>query len=61
MAVNDFMAAGGDTFFVLAGADGYDTGIPLDELLIQYIGEELKGVLSEEKYGAPRGDQTIIK
>ena len=61
VAVNDFMAAGGDTFFVLAGADGYDTGIPLDELLIQYIGEELKGVLSEEKYGAPRGDQTIIK
>ena len=61
VAVNDFMAAGGDTYFVLAGADGFDTGIPLDELLIQYISEELNGVLSAEKYGTVRGDQTILQ
>ena len=61
VAVNDFMATGGDTYFVLAGADGFDTGIPLDELLIQYIREELGGVLSEEKYGTVRGDQTILQ
>ena len=61
VAVNDFMAAGGDTFFVLAGADGFDTGIPLDELLIQYIGEELNGVLPAEKYSTVRGDQTVLQ
>ena len=61
VAVNDFMAAGGDTYFVLAGADGFDTGIPLDELLVQYIHEELGGILSEERYGTVRGDQTILQ
>ena len=61
VAVNDFMSAGGDTYFVLAGADGFDTGVPLDELLIQYISEELNGVLSAEKYGTGRGDQTILQ
>ena len=60
VAVNDFQASGGDTYFAFAGKDGFDTGIMIDEVLISYIQEKLGGRLTKEKYGAPRGDAEII-
>ena len=60
MAVNDFQALGGDTYFAFAGKDGFDTGIMIDEVLISYIQEDLGGRLTKEKYGATRGDAEII-
>ena len=60
MAVNDFQALGGDTYFAFAGKDGFDTGIMIDEVLISYIQEELGGRLTKKKYGATRGDAEII-
>ena len=60
VAVNDFQASGGDTYFAFAGKDGFDTGIMIDEVLISYIQEELGGRLTKEKYGATRGDAEII-
>ena len=60
VAVNDFQALGGDTYFAFAGKDGFDTGIMIDEVLISYIQEELGGRLTKEKYGATRGDAEII-
>ena len=60
VAVNDFQALGGDTYFAFAGKDGFDTGIMIDEVLISYIQEELGGRLTKEKYGATRGDAESI-
>ena len=52
---NNFLAAGGDTYYAFASASAqFDTGIPLDEALMDYITTELKGVIGEQ-YAAPQG------
>ena len=59
IATNDFMAAGGDTYYAFAAASGqFDTGLPLDEVLMDYITTELKGVVGEQ-YAQPQGRITI--
>ena len=62
VVTNNFCAAGGDTYYAFKRAfdagDGFDTGIPLDEAVMSYVTEELKGVISAEKYAEPRGDLT---
>jgi len=61
VVTNDFLASGGDTYYVLSQAsDQYNTGLTLDSVLIEYINNELNGIVSAEKYGKTRGDQTII-
>ena len=61
VVTNNFCAVGGDTYYVFKSAsDQFDTGIPLDEAVMNYITEELNGVISAEKYAAPRGDLTMI-
>ncbi len=60
LVTNDFLAAGGDTAYILGEKSAYETGKVLDELLEEYITEELGGVLTAEKYGNSRGDQTLI-
>ena len=60
IATNDFMAAGGDTYYAFKTATvNYDLGQPLDEVLIDYIKEELKGVVTKEAYGEPAGRITV--
>ena len=62
VVTNDFCARGGDTYYAFTyGGDFYDTGIPMDEAVMDYVKTELKGVISAEKYGTVRGDQTILK
>ena len=57
---NDFMAAGGDTYYAFASsANKFDTGIPLDEAVMAYITESLGGVVGED-YAAPKGRIHII-
>ena len=52
---NNFLAAGGDTYYAFASASAqFDTGIPLDEALMDYITTELKGTIGEQ-YKAPQG------
>ena len=61
VVTNNFCAVGGDTYYVFKSAsDQFDTGIPLDEAVMNYITEELNGVISAEKYSEPRGDLTMI-
>ena len=49
---NDFMGAGGDTYYAFkAASSGYDSGVPLDEVVMDYITSELKGVVSKAQYG----------
>ena len=59
VVTNNFCAAGGDTYYAFSAASAqFDTGIPLDEALIDYVVTELHGTIGS-KYAAPRGDQTI--
>ena len=58
---NNFCAAGGDTYYAFAAASGqFDTGIPLDEALMEYITVELGGIIGEE-YAAPQGRITLVE
>ncbi len=57
---NNFMAAGGDTYYAFAAAkEQFDTGLPLDEILMEYITTELNGVVGEQ-YAKPQGRLTIV-
>ncbi len=61
IATNDFMAAGGDTYYAFKTASAnYDLGLPMDEVLMDYITDELGGVITAEKYGQPDGRITIL-
>lgn len=57
---NDFLAAGGDTYYAFSVSEVMDTGTPMDEAVIAYIEEELGGVVTADAYGESRGDITII-
>ena len=55
VVTNDFSAAGGDTYYAFKAATAkFDTGVPLDEAVMDYITTELKGVIGEQ-YAAPQG------
>ena len=62
IATNDFMAAGGDTYYAFKTASvNYDLGVPMDEVVMEYVPEELDGVVTTEDYGASEGRITIKK
>ena len=57
---NDFMAAGGDTYYAFASSENkFDTGIPLDEAVMAYITDHLGGVVGED-YASAKGRIHII-
>ena len=59
VVTNNFCAAGGDTYYAFAAASSqFDTGLPLDEVLMDYITTELKGVVGEQ-YAQLQGRITI--
>lgn len=60
VACSDFITAGGDTYFVFASKDGFDTGLMIDDVLTSYIREGLGGEITAEKYGKTRGDIEVI-
>ena len=56
IVTNDFLASGGDTYYAFSAAEsGYDTGIPLDQVVMDYITEELDGTVTAADYGEPAG------
>lgn len=57
IAVNNFMADGGDTYYVFSTADKIETGVVDAEGLISYV-NSLNGVIGDE-YAAPKGNITI--
>ncbi len=60
IVTNDYIAAGGDSYGGLFPAiKNINTGIPVNEALIEYIRTQLNGVIGS-KYAKPRGDITII-
>ena len=64
VVTNNFCAAGGDTYNVFGRAfvagSTFDTGIPMDSAVVDYITEVLNGVITEEAYGLTRTNQTQI-
>lgn len=61
IATNDFMAAGGDTYYAFVTAlSNYDTGIPMDEVVMDYVTTVLNGVVTEADYGTPKGRISIV-
>ena len=55
VVTNNFVADGGDTYYAFAAASAqFDTGIPLDEAVMEYVTKELKGVIGTQ-YAAPQG------
>ena len=60
IVTNDFLGAGGDTYYAFAASPiGYDLGVPLDEVVMDYIEVVLEGNVSAEDYGEPAGRITI--
>ena len=59
VVTNNFAAGGGDTYHAFAAATSqFDTGLPLDEVVMEYITKELKGVIGEA-YAEPAGRITV--
>ncbi len=64
VVTTDFIASGGDTYNAFnrayAAGTGFDTGIPMDEAVVEYVTEALGGKITAEQYAEPRGSMTII-
>ena len=59
---NNFCAAGGDTYYAFkAATDQFDTAIPLDEVVVDYVTEKLGGVIPASKYAEPQGRINIVE
>ncbi len=59
VVTNNFISAGGDTYYCFKDSGtSYDTGIYLDEAVMNYVKTELKGQIGSQ-YAEPRGDITI--
>ena len=60
LVTSDFVLDGGDTYYRVKNAKSkFDTGISIDEVVSNYISDDLNGVLTKKKYGQSRGDVTI--
>ena len=60
VVTNNFCSEGGDTYYAFAAATAdFDTGIPMDEAVMDYVKTELKGVIGEE-YAEPQGRIKLI-
>ena len=56
IVTNDFLGAGGDTYYTFKSSPvGYDTGVPLDEVLMDYITAQCKGIITKAAYGQTAG------
>ena len=64
VVTNNFCAAGGDTYNVFMRAyeagTGFDTGIPMDQAVVDYITDVLEGNITAEAYGELNGQVTQI-
>ena len=59
VVTNDFLAAGGDTYYAFSVSVSRSTGKLMDEAVVEYITEELGGTVTAEQYGEPQGRITI--
>lgn len=55
IATNDFLAVGGDTYYLFKDLESHNTYVALEDALVSYTSEVLKGVISTDLYGEPKG------
>lgn len=56
IVTNDFFGAGGDTYYTFRSSPvGYDTDVPLDEVVMDYITAQCKGTITQAAYGQTAG------
>lgn len=60
VVTNDFVAAGGDTYYAFSVANVVDTGVAMDVALMDYIAEVLEGTITAEAYGETKDRITIV-
>ena len=61
VVTNNFCAEGGDTYNVFARSSSrFDTGIPMDEAVMEYVANALDGKIGDQ-YKLPKGRETQIK
>lgn len=63
IATNDFTAAGGDTYYAFQRAyqtNGFNTGMAMEDALVNYTREILNNTITSGQYGAPQGRIQII-
>ena len=62
VVTNNFVAAGGDTYYVFGNAsDQFDTGIVMDEAVMEYVQTKLGGKITAADYGTVKGNITFGK
>ncbi|MBR5635355.1 MAG: 5'-nucleotidase C-terminal domain-containing protein, partial [Pseudobutyrivibrio sp.] len=60
VVTNNFVAAGGDTYYAFgSAADQFDTGIVMDEAIVEYVQTQLGGVIKASDYGTVKGNITL--
>ncbi len=60
IATNNFLAAGGDTYYVFTQCANYNTYVALEDALVEYTQEVLGGVVTADMYGTTDGRINII-
>ncbi len=62
VVTNNFTAAGGDTYYVFGNASNqFDTGIVMDEAVMEYVQTKLGGKITAADYGTVKGNITFGK
>ena len=57
VVTNNFVAAGGDTYYAFGNAsDKFDTGIVMDEAVMEYVQKQLGGKITAKDYGTVKGN-----
>ena len=60
VVTNNFVAAGGDTYYALGSATNqFDTGIVMDEAVMDYVNTQLGGKITAKDYGTVKGNITL--
>lgn len=60
VVTNNFVAAGGDTYYAFANSKNqFDTGIVMDEAVMEYVQTKLGGTITAKDYGTTKGNITI--
>ncbi|SHI45415.1 bifunctional metallophosphatase/5'-nucleotidase [Pseudobutyrivibrio xylanivorans] len=57
VVTNNFVAAGGDTYYAFGSATNqFDTGIVMDEAVMDYVNTQLGGKITAKDYGTVKGN-----
>ncbi|QFJ55989.1 bifunctional metallophosphatase/5'-nucleotidase [Pseudobutyrivibrio xylanivorans] len=60
VVTNNFVAAGGDTYYAFGSAvNQFDTGIVMDEAVMDYVNTQLGGRVKASDYGEVKGNITL--